>query len=275
MNPDWRKVKLSEEESGLIWLELSQDDDDVSVRCSCYFTDLVNIYSEHLNKTQIEARFLEQNSGIETEDYREFLTNVKTTLSVSKTSSNTSIYLTKESCKISIDWTSEGIDFKWFFQTNVGPSEMFYKLMSYPLISVIQQLRRDKETLLAVVRDKDLEIEDYENNGSRLSLKKLKTGKFDPDVLKTPDDGEKIDTVNIVADPDTWDVLTVKDLTVKKLETEIIKESPKRKNTISEPQSAHSEEESICRKKIKLEKPNLSKIAQNSSRFNKPKKAKF
>ena len=76
MNPDWRKVKISEAESALTWIQISQEEDDVS--CSCYFTDLINIYSEHLNKTGIETRFQDRNPGMETDDYQDFLTNVRT-----------------------------------------------------------------------------------------------------------------------------------------------------------------------------------------------------
>lgn len=285
MNPDWRKVKISEGESALTWIQITQEEDDVS--CSCYFTDLINIYSEHLNKTGIETRFQDRNPGMETDDYQDFLTNVRTALSDSE---NSAISVVKEndSCNVDVDWTIEGIEYKWFFRTSLGPVQLFYKLVSYPLISGFEKLRQDKETLLSIIEAKDLEIEDYENNGSKLSLKKLRTVKFDPRSLDTPGSGQLADTVNIIAHPAAREILhnvSVKILFEKKLdlsgeqgktESSSTKESTQAAILISNPPHIQSEEEVSCRKKLKLEKPNLSEIAQNSNRFNKPKrKTKF
>ena len=109
----------------------------------------------------------------------------------------------------------------------------------------------------------------------------------DAETLKTTDDGVAddgvADVVSFLDQPGAREVLSkvsVKVLFEKKSEPNqrkeksdpsTTKESPKASNQISEPKPAESEEAN-CRKKIKLEKPNLSQIATNSNRFNKPKK---
>ena len=298
MNPDWRKVKISEGESALTWIQITQEEDDVS--CSCYFTDLINIYSEHLNKTAIETRFQDRNPGMETDDYQDFLTNVRTALSDSE---NSAISVVKEndSCNVDVDWTIEGIEYKWFFRTSLGPVQLFYKLVSYPLISGFEKLRQDKETLLSIVEAKDLEIEDYENNGSKLSRKKLRTGRFDPEKDLEVFDDEKTSgpatTVDIVDSPKMREILrttSVKAFCGVKTETKGIKDgdtTSSKERMISEsspaqilnnPPAQNSDktlaesEEDKSIKKIMTEKPNLKRIAQSSSnRFKLNKKKKF
>ena len=84
MKPDWRKVNLASEENVLVWLQGPQDGGDVS--CTCYLTDTVNIYTEHLNTPSIQSRFAQQNPGMETEDFLDFLETLRTALSESNTS---------------------------------------------------------------------------------------------------------------------------------------------------------------------------------------------
>lgn len=277
MNPDWRKVDISEAESGLMWIEVSGEEDDVS--CTCYFTDLVNIYSEHLNKTSLETRFKENNTQLETDDYQDFFSKVKTALSQGE-ESTISVTKEKDSYNIDMEWRSEGFDWKWLFRVDVGSAELFYKLVTYPVISGLHQLRQDKDTLLAVIRAKDFELEDHENSGSKLSLPRLRTARFDPETLKTgSDSGEVADVVSFLDQPGAREVLSnvsVKILFEKKSENKqdlsSTKESIKVSDLISEPPPPAVSQEPNCRKKIKLEKPNLSQIATNSNRFNKPKK---
>ena len=206
MNPDWRKVDISQAESGLMWIEVSREEDDVS--CTCYFTDLVNIYSEHLNKTSIETRFKENNTELETDDYQDFFSKVKTALSQGEESTIT-VTKEKDSYTIDMEWSSEGFDWKWLFQVDVGSAELFYKLVTYPVISGLDQLRQDKDTLLAVIRAKDFELEDHENSGSTLSLPRLRTVRFDPETLKTgSDSGEVADVVSFLDHPRAREVLS-------------------------------------------------------------------
>ena len=61
MKPDWRKVELNSEENVLVWLQVPQDGGDVS--CTCYLTDTVNIYTEHLN-TSSTLQFIGLSSGV-------------------------------------------------------------------------------------------------------------------------------------------------------------------------------------------------------------------
>ena len=178
MKPDWRKVNLKSEENVLVWLQVPQDEGDVS--CTCYLTDTVNIYTEHLNTASIQSRFTEQNPGMETEDFLDFLDNVRTALSESN-KSTISLMRQTDSCRLDITWTIEGIDYQWFFQTKVQPHQLLCQVFYRPFIQLSQHLVHTRDSLLGIIHSKDLEIEDYKNSGSKLSRKNLKTRMFDPE----------------------------------------------------------------------------------------------
>ena len=277
MKPDWRKVNLNSEENVLVWLHVPQDEGDVS--CTCYLTDTVNIYTEQLNTARIQSRFTEKNPGMETEDFLDFLDDVRTALSGG---SKSTISLTRQtdSCRLDITWTVEGIDYKWFFQANVQPHQLLYQVLYLPFIQLSQHLIHTRDSLLRTIRSKDLEIEDYKNNGSKLSRKNLKTRMFDPEKdLKAFDDEKTPDsTADIVESPDVRKILRT--ISVKTfVEEKGIEERDESMISAPYPSPAQisdnpqSEEENISIKRIKLEKPNLSKIAQ-SSRFNRVNKKK-
>ena len=265
MKPDWRKVNLTSEENVLVWLQAPKDEAEVS--CTCYLTDTVNIYTEHLNTVSIQSRFTEQNPGMETEDFLDFLDNLRTALSEGNTST---ISLTRQadSCRLNIDWIIEGIEFKWFFQTDLQPHQLLCRVFYLPFIHLSQHLLQTKDNLVRIIQDKDLEIEDYENSGSKLSRKILRTGRFDPekdvkafDDTKTPDS-----TVDIVDSPAVREILRT--ISVRETEKERMEPSSSKKRKISDPAPAQisdipqsGEESSI--NKIKLVKPDLSKIAQS------------
>lgn len=283
MKPDWRKVNLTSGENVLAWLQVPQDEaGDVS--CTCYLTDTVNIYTEHLNTASIQSRFTEQNPGMETEDFLDFLDTLRTALSESQ-NSTISLARQTDSCRLDIDWTIEGIEYKWLFQTKVQPHQLLCQVFYLPFIQLSQHLLHTRDSLVQTIQDKDLEIEDYENNGSRLSRKILRTGRFDPekdlkgfDDKKTPDSA--VDIVDTPAVREILRTISVKAFCEEKPETKGIKRSsqesmisdhsPGAARISDNPQS--EEENSI--KKIKLVKPDLSKIAQ-SSRFKVKKKNKF
>ena len=300
MNPDWRKVNLNSEENVLVWLQVPQDETEADVSCTCYLTDTVNIYTEHLNTSIIQSRFTEQNPGLETEDFLDFLNNLRAVLAGSPKST---ISVTREgdTCRINIDWIIEGIDFKWFFQTNIQPHQLLCEVFYLPFIHLSQHLLHTKDSLLRIIQDKDLEIEDYENNGSKLSRKKLRTGRFDPEKDLEVFDDEKTSgpatTVDIVDSPKMREILrtiSVKAFCEVKTETKGIKDgdtTSSKERMISEsspaqilnnPPAQNSDktltesEEDKSIKKIMTEKPNLKRIAQSSSnRFKLNKKKKF
>ena len=280
MKPDWRKVNLTSEENVLVWLQVPQDESG-DVSCTCYLTDTVNIYTEDLNTSSIQSRFTEQNPGMETEDFRDFLETLRTALSESH---NSTISMTKQidSCRLDIKWTIEDIQYKWFFQTKVQPHPLLCQVLYLPFIQLSQHLLHTRDSLVQIIQDKDLEIEDYENNGSKLSRKILRTGRFDPERdLKGFDDEKTPDsTVDIVDTPAVREILrtiSVKTICEENTEPKGIKRNSQ-ESMISDPSpqvsdNPKSEEENSI-KKIKLVKPDLSKIAQ-SSRFKVTKKKKF
>ena len=293
MNPDWRKVNLNGEENVLCWLQVPQDETEADVSCSCYLTDTVNIYSEHLNTSSIQSRFTEQNPGLETEDFLDFLSNLRAALAGSH-QPTISVTRNTDTVRINIDWIMEGIDFKWFFETNIQPHQLLCQLFYLPFIHLSQHLLHTRDSLLRIIQDKDLEIEDYENNGSKLSRKKLRTGRFDPEKDLQAFGEEKTSgaetIVDIVDSSDMREILR----TVSVKEESMISDNPPSQASdnppaqisnnptsdtspspakISDKTGAESEEDKSI-KKIKLEPPNLKKIAQ-SSRFKPNKKKKF
>ena len=292
MKPDWRKVNVPGEENVLAWLQVPQDEAEADVSCACYLTDTVNIYSEHLNTSLIQSRFTEQNPGLETEDFLDFLNNLRAALAGGYKST---ISLTRQTdWRINIDWNMEGIDFKWFFQTNIQPHQLLCQLLYLPFIQLSQHLLQTKDRLVRIIQDKDLEIEDYENNGSKLSRKKLRTGRFDPEKdLKAFGDEKTSGAETIVDIVDSSDMREIL-RTVSVKEESMISDNPPSQASdnppsqasdnptsdtspspakISDKTGAESEEDKSI-KKIKLEPPNLKKIAQ-SSRFKPNKKKKF
>jgi len=272
---------LNSEENVLVWLQVPQDEGDVS--CTCYLTDTVNIYTEHLNTPSIQSRFNEKNPGMETDDFLDFLDKVRSALSGSNKST---ISLTRQtdSCRLYITWTIDSIEYKWFFQTNVQPHQLLCQVLYLPFIQLSQHLIQTRESLIKIIHSKDLEIEDYKNNGSRLSRKNLKTRMFDreKDLQAFDDEKTQDSTADIVENPDVRKILrtiSVKAFVEEKGIKEKVEPSSSKESMISDPSPAQisdnpqSEEETNSIKRIKLEKPNLSKIAQ-SSRFNKVNKKK-
>merc|ERR1711874_7955 len=154
---------------------------------------------------------------------------------------------------------------------NVQPHQLLCQVLYLPFIQLSQHLIHTRESLLKTIHSKDLEIEDYKNNGSKLSRKNLKTRMFDPERdLKAFDDEKTPDsTADIVESPDVRKILrtiSVKTFVEDKGIEERDEPPSSKESMISAPSPAQisdnpqSEEENNSIKRIKLEKPNLSKI---------------
>ena len=244
----WKPIKISDDKVGLICLVPDSSD----IGYTCYLTDLINVYLETLDKSAFIAKFTQLNSDLEVDDYTEIQTDLLKRLQSVDSDKTIKVGDTSDGYCIEMSWEDDGIPYNWTFQMSMGSSERFHQVVTTQLFHCLVTLCHQKDILLGVIRDKDLEIEDYENGGAKLSRKSLKTSRFQVSV----DLDDKVPTTPLPS-------LTAL-LSSSKYE-ELLKTS----KTIFDAQKKSSESAKIDTKnenkntvKRKVEKPNLAKISR-------------
>ena len=174
MHPDWIKIQLEDETDCLIWFNIESDSEDF--RYSCYLTDLTKIYLEEGDLQSFESRFcaLNEDIEIELEDLKDVVNDLKLSLKDCKKIGKR----VDDKIELKIDWEYEESNLKWTFFLSPGTPEQFSEIVTKRLFLCLLKQQQDKDSLMEVIKKKDLEIEDYENCGARLSRSSLKTFKF-------------------------------------------------------------------------------------------------
>ena len=257
MRPDMTTLELEDSTKCLLWMEHEIKEDNFNY--TCYLTDLVNVYIEDLDKEAFMKRFNDLNEDLEVENYEEVLTELGRILQLSTGYKKRAKMFADGICEVNVDWVSEDIPYKWRFILRRGSSQQFNSQVFCQVFDCMYKLAQEKKTLLEVVRKKDLEIEDYETSGARLSRKSLKTGRFnEAEALKDTDtinDGPP-DKVDFVSHPEFTELLKRSNLTVKTTA------SKNQYNGTND--NGTSSTTDATEKKRKYVKPNLFKISKNN-----------
>ena len=174
MNPEWVKIQLEDETECLIWFNIESNTEEF--KYCCYLTDLTNIFKEEGDLHSFMTRFssLNKDTEVEDEDQRGLVNYLKLSLKDCKKIGKR----VNDIIELKLVWEWEGCDLKFIFKLSQGTSELFSEIVTRKLFLCLLKQQQDKDSLLEVIKKKDLEIEDYENCGARLSRSSLKTGKL-------------------------------------------------------------------------------------------------
>lgn len=146
-----------------------------------FLTDMKDLFIENLTRDEFKAKFDKLNDDLEDCDIKEGFNQIKHILSDISEADRSSIIRNVSDITINMEWSSDGIPFRWEFILHKSSSENFEKYVTCSLTSTISLLIKQREELFSKLRDKDLEIEDYVNSGAKISLKSLKTDWFEKD----------------------------------------------------------------------------------------------
>ena len=87
--------------------------------------------------------------------------------------------------RLEVDWDLDGgLPCSWAFKLLLAPAAAFYEAVTKGLVSCLHTLLEERRELFKIVRDKDLEIEEYVNTGVKLSRPALKTQWFRPEEFE-------------------------------------------------------------------------------------------
>jgi len=173
----WMKVNICEH---TYLLQIRENKD--STGYTCYLTDLVNLFKEETNKHEFSAKFNDFNKDLELDDIDEAFKELMNILNSSENKSK-KIFgnMSEDSCSINVEWFSEGIPYKWRFDMSKQSNTEFHDVITKSILNGMSVLLEEREKLNNIIRSKDLEIEDYENGGAKLTRKALKTNWFNPE----------------------------------------------------------------------------------------------
>jgi len=153
--------------------------DASKIQYSFQLTNMKEMFVENIQTNEFSTKFVNLNSDLEDCDLTEGLNEIEMILSDVNKSEKVNIIESADSqMKIDIEWSSEGIPFRWVFDLERTTDDIFQANVTCALTSTISVLLDQRENLFKLLREKDLEIEDYLNSGSKLSRKSLKTDWF-------------------------------------------------------------------------------------------------
>ena len=254
----WKKVELG----GQVFLFQLIVREGI-VGYSCYLTDLVNIYKEQIDKHGFSDKFSSINSDLELDDISEGFEEVTGIMnSEGGSSRKMKGEVTQDCCDLQVEWFSEGIPYKWVFNMVKGSSSEFHDLVTKSLLKCMALLLGEREELVSIIRSKDLEIEDYENSGAKLTRKGLKTTWFKPELAFNETKPVEIeDEINFMTSSEIQSVISK---TVVWTETDQVDSKVENNGSVFESPAAAKEVKDITPKlntKRKIVKPDLTKIA--------------
>jgi len=240
---------------------------------SCYLTDLLNIYKEIISKEIFAERFNEVNSDLEISDVGEVLTEVSSVIN-GEGEKKVVGEVREDFCEIKVDWQMDEIPYMWIFKMERGSSYDFNQQVTKFLLSSIALLLGERDYLVSVIRNKDLEIEDYENSGSKLTRKALKTTWFKPEVDLNETKATQIeDEIEFFTSPQIQNIMNR--TIIKKVEDEVNTKENVNENASQVNTNVHEEVKSTLPNlstKRKILKPDLAKMVGSK---NKTKKLKL
>merc|ERR1712142_152317 len=250
----WQKVELGNKQY-LFQLVVEKG----MVGDTCYLTDMVNIFKEEVDKDKFSEIFSRVNGDLELDDICEGFEEVVGVMNKNDASKKVKGEVLLETCSINVEWVSEGIPYKWIFSLVRGSSSEFHDMITMSLLQNMARLIQEKKELVSIIRSKDLELEDYENSGAKLTRKALKTTWFTEEEAFSEKDPVQVN--------DEVDFMTSRDMQYRRINT---RENSKQDDTELPPTSNDSaspltvvtkENTPNLDSKRKIVKPDLSKIA--------------
>ena len=230
---------------------------------TCYLTDLVYMYKEQISKDEFSDKFSKINSDIELDDIDEGFKEVIEVMNKQVKKIKAEVLLKEDIFDMHVEWVSDGIPYNWIFNLVRGSSSEFHALITKSLLKGMAILLQEKKELVSIIRSKDLELEDYENSGAKLTRKALKTSWFKED--EAFQDREPVlidDEIDFMSSSEMQNVI---DKTLKKTtETQSCKNTKLASDldNIDAPQKENVKlSTSNLDSKRKIVKPDLAKIA--------------
>jgi len=174
----WRNVELDGQKS-LFQMEVKKG----TVGYTCFVTDLVNLYKEEIDKDGFIKKFSEINSEVEVDDFEGIFSEISSIMNNSDSDGGKlEGGIEGDSCDLHLCWESDGLKLKWMFQLVRQSGSEFHQHVTKSLLRSMALLLGERDELVSIIRSKDLEIEDYENSGAKLTRKALKTTWFKPEL---------------------------------------------------------------------------------------------
>ncbi|XP_076354737.1 non-homologous end-joining factor 1-like isoform X2 [Tachypleus tridentatus] len=152
-------------------------------------TDLVHIYSEQLLKTDLLSRTQKLNPKIEVPTSR-LLQEIESILSeASSWNAGKMHYLVEvreavEAPVLKVESHFAGVPFLWEFYLQPEHAEQFNKHVVFPLMYMIAELQRQQRELIARLKSKDAEIDNYKASGATVSRRQMETLPFNEETFR-------------------------------------------------------------------------------------------
>lgn len=172
MFPSWTKISVCSE--NFLYSFVIEDDG-----YSILWTDMKDLFQEKLNAKEFSCKFTKLNEDLEDCDNSEGLKEIASILTQTETCEKVNVGRTENGLELEMDWSSDGLPFSWIFNLQKQSSGCFERNVTSALTGSIEMLLHQRNQLFRIIRDKDLEIEDYATSGAKLSRKSLKTEWFE------------------------------------------------------------------------------------------------
>jgi len=227
---------------------------------SCYLTDLVDLYQEQIDREGFCDKFSRVNSDLELDDIGEGFGEVISIMKAEEKARKVKGEIMPDSCDLQVEWISEGIPYKWIFHLVKGSSSNFHDVVTKSLLDSMAFLVQEKKELVNIIRSKDLELEDYENSGAKLTRKALKTTWFrQEEAFNEIKPVQLDDDIDFMTSPEIQNVMNK---TVKMAkEDSNSKVTVKSADSLDSPKKEAKENTPKLDSKRKIVKPDLTKIA--------------
>ncbi|XP_013783406.1 non-homologous end-joining factor 1-like isoform X2 [Limulus polyphemus] len=154
-----------------------------------FVTDLVHLYSEQLLKTDLHSRTQKLNPKIEVPTNR-LLQEIESILSeASSWNTGKMHYLVEvrevaEAPVLKVESYLAGVPFLWEFYLQSEHGEQFNKQVVSPLLYMVAELQRQQRELIARLKSKDAEIDNYKASGATVSRKQMETLPFNEENFR-------------------------------------------------------------------------------------------
>jgi len=174
MFPSWSNISLKSQ-NYLYNLAIQEDG------YKLIWTDMKDLFQEKLNSEEFSAKFAQLNEDLEDCDNSDSLKQIQSVLSEPTACDKVEVRQAETGLEIELDWSSEGLPWRWIFNLEKQSSEIFQANVTSVLTDTVQLLQHQRNQLFRIIRDKDLEIDDYLASGAKLSRNSLKTEWLKPE----------------------------------------------------------------------------------------------
>jgi len=197
MFPSWSNISVNSQN---YLYDLVIEDDGYKL----LWTDMKDLFQEKLNAEEFSSKFAHLNPDLEDCDNSEGLKEIESILTKIATCDKVDVRRAETGLEIELDWSSDGLPWRWIFNLERQSSQSFQTNVTSSLTETIQLLLNQRNQLFRIIRDKDLEIDDYFASGAKLSRNSLKTEWFTQEkfLAGTQDFNPKKTCLEVIASDD-------------------------------------------------------------------------